>query len=432
MTDEKPSGGDRDPAEDIDDTRGRSAIPEPVPVGGKIGSEGVTRNRRSAFFRVGRMAVSPVSGYPVRRGTRLNANEADRQIRAFLAQLAGERQLEFRADPVEMARENDLLLLFGPEEEEEFARLALTFPDETVKRWATLLSGGNRSEAFGPRSRAERRDEAAVARELQTAVLRRVLGGLLVLALLVVSFLGLRALVGRGSDGGPGPGLRFAQPIAGEPQSQEGHSVAGGPPIAEPALTAVADRIVAVVRGGGPIAERIRLLVPAADLPILVGSVSAAVFQYDQGQIALVGPEGWVERSCVRVSVTTKELRPLDVVRHAGLRADCPAGMVGRDPRVTCLGSSVLILAIEIPQKDRPKELPEGGVGWAEKVRFGVETPSKVGDPWEVLAVRGTIEVPVGAEDVVIPRFGGAPGDELTVDLGDGADRPRAGTCRLS
>ena len=432
MTDEKPSGGDRDPAEDIDDTRGRSGIPEPVSVGGKIGSEGVTRNRRSAFFRVGRMAVSPVSGYPVRRGTRLNANEADRQIRAFLAQLAGERQLEFRVDPVEMARENDLLLLFGPEEEEEFARLALTFPDETVKRWATLLSGGNRSEAFGPRSRAERRDEAAVARELQTAVLRRALGGLLVLALLGVSVLGVRALVGRGSEGGPGPGLRFAQPTAGEPQGQEGNSVAGGPPIAEPALTAVADRIVAVLQGGGPIAERIRLSVPAAETePTRMGS-SAAVFQYDQGQIALVGPEGWVERSCVRVSVTTEGLRPLDVIRYVGLRAECPAGMVGRDPWVTCLGSSVLILAIEIPQQDRPKELPEGGVGWAEKVRFGVEAPSKVGDAWEVLAVRGTIEVPVGEKDVVIPRFGGAPGDELTVDLGDGANRERAGTCRLS
>ena len=432
MTDERPSGGDRGPTNDADDTRDGSAIRDPVPAGEKAGSDGATRSRRSAFFRVGWRAVSPVSGYPVRRGARLNANEADRQIRAFLTQLAGERQLEFRADPVEMARENDLRLLFGPDEEEEFARLALTFPDETVKRWATLLSGGNRSEAFGPRSRAERRDEAAVARELQTAVLRRVLGGLLVLALLGVSFLGIRALIGRGSEGGPGPGLRFAQPTAGEPQSQGGNSVPGGPPIAEPALTAVADRIVAVLRGGGPIAERIRLSVPAAELPILVGSVSAAVFQYDQGQIALVGPEGWIERSCVRVSVTTELLRPLDVVRYVGLRAECPVGMVGRDPRVTCLGSSVLILAIEIPQQDRPKELPEGGMGWAEKVRFGVEAPSKVGDAWEVLAVRGTIEVPVGEEDVVIPRFGGAPGDELTVDLGEGADRARAGTCRLS
>ncbi len=429
MTDEKPSGGDRGPT---DDTGDGSAIPGPVSAGEKNGSEGATGNRRSAFFRVGRSAVSPVSGYPVRRGARLNANEADRQIRAFLAQLAGERELEFRADPVEMARDNDLLLLFGPDEEEEFARLALAFPDETVKRWATLLSGGDRSEAFGPRSRAERRDEAAVAQELQTAVLRRALGGLLVLALLGVSFLGIQALVGRGSEGGPGPGLRFAQPTSGEPQSLEGNSVAGGPPIAEPALTAVADRVVAVLRGGGPIAERIRLSVPAAELPISVGSVSAAVFQYDQGQIALVGPEGWVERSCVRVSVTTKGLRPLDVVRYAGLRAECQVGMVGRSPRATCLGPSVLILAIEIPQQDRPKELPEGGVGWADKVRFGVESPSKVGGAWEVLAVRGTIEVPVGEEDVVIPRFGGVPGDELTVDLGDGADRERVGTCRLS
>ena len=115
MTDEKPSGGDRGPTDDTDDG---SAIPGPVSAGEKNGSEGATGNRRSAFFRVGRSAVSPVSGYPVRRGARLNANEADRQIRAFLAQLAGERELEFRADPVEMARDNDLLLLFGPDEEE--------------------------------------------------------------------------------------------------------------------------------------------------------------------------------------------------------------------------------------------------------------------------------------------------------------------------
>jgi len=121
MTDERPSGGDRSSTDDADDTRDGSAIRDPVPAGEKAGSDGATRSRRSAFFRVGWRAVSPVSGYPVRRGARLNTNEADRQIRAFLTQLAGERQLEFRADPGEMARENDLLLLFGPDEEEEFA-----------------------------------------------------------------------------------------------------------------------------------------------------------------------------------------------------------------------------------------------------------------------------------------------------------------------
>ena len=93
MTDKKPSGGDRGPTDDADDTRDGSAIPDSVPTGEKAGAERLTRSRRSAFFRVGRRVVSPVSAYPVRPGARLNASEADRQIRAFLTQLAGDRQL---------------------------------------------------------------------------------------------------------------------------------------------------------------------------------------------------------------------------------------------------------------------------------------------------------------------------------------------------
>lgn len=432
MTDEKSSGRDGEPHNGGDDVSAETGVLGAAQSGDGIGSKELTRSRRSVFFRVGRSAVSPVADYPIRRGARLNPTEADRQIRAFLTQLAGNRHLEFRVDPVEMAQENDLLLLFGPDEEEEFARLALSFPEETVKRWATLLSGGNRSEAFGPRSRAERRDEAAIARELQTAVIRRTLGVLLVTALLGVSVLAIRTLVDSGSESGSGPGLRFAQPVDRGVQSPRGDLVLGGSPVAEPALTAVADQVVAVLRGEEPVSERIRFSVPIAELPIQVGSVSAAVFQYDRGQIALVGPEDWVERSCVRVSVTTEGLRPLDVVKHVGLRAKCPKGMIGRESRVTCIGSSVLILGIEIPQQDDPKELSEGGVGWAEKIRFGVEAPSRTEGSWEVLAVRGTIEVPVGEEDVVIPRFGGAPGDELTVDLGGGTDEMRVGTCRLN
>jgi len=65
MTDERPSGGDRGPTDDADDTRDGSAIRDPVPAGEKAGSDGATRSRRSAFFRVGWRAASPVSGYPV-------------------------------------------------------------------------------------------------------------------------------------------------------------------------------------------------------------------------------------------------------------------------------------------------------------------------------------------------------------------------------
>ena len=431
MTEDERPDGDGNPADTDRRSQDGSASPRPMPPQGAPDAEESRRSRRSVFFRPERTAASPVAGYPVELGSRLTSTEADRHIRAFLTRLASGRQLEFRVDPVEMARENDLLLLFGPDEEEEFARLALSFPDETVKRWATLLSGGNRSEAFGPRSRAERRDEAAIGRELQTALLRRALAAALVIAFLAAGSFGVMALLGIESDDTPGPGLRFAQPTVDQVETTTGSSVAGGSPIAEPALTAVADRIVAVVRGEKPIADRIRLSVSASELPIGVGSVAAAVFQYDRGQIALVGPEGWVDASCVRVSVTTDGFRPLDVVRHVGLDAKCPDGMVGRDSQVTCLGSSVLILGIEIPQREEPKELPEGGVGWAEKVRFGVERALTDDETWEVLAVRGTIEVPVGEEDVVIPRFGGRSGDHLTVTLGDGDHGLRTGTCLL-
>ena len=68
-------------------------------------------------------------------------------------------------------------------------------------------------------------------------------------------------------------------------------------------------------------------------------------------------------------------------------------------------------------------------MGWAEKVRFAIESPTAELDGWEVLSVRGTIEVPEGVENVVIPKFGGASGDKLEIDLGMGSEGPIAGSC---
>ena len=129
------------------------------------------------------------------------------------------------------------------------------------------------------------------------------------------------------------------------------------------------------------------------------------------------------------VSVTTSNLRPLDVLHYAGSDTDCPSKIQGVKTSPTCLGSSVLILPIAIPQRSNPQKLPEGGVGWAEKVRFAIESPTAELDGWEVLSVRGTIEVPEGVENVVIPKFGGAPGDQLEIDLGMGSEGPIAGSC---
>lgn len=391
-------------------------------------SEEETRTRRQAFFRARKFSKSPVAAYQVSPGSKWSTEEADEEIRKFLTRLAGDRDLVETADPIQLAQENDLLLLFGPDEEEEFARLALRFPEETVKNWATLLSGGSRSEAFGPRSRAERRSEAAVASELQSAVFRRLITAGIGVGLILVVFFALKSLTDN-SEEKVGLGLRFSEVSSVESVESNNSYLDLFNPITEPALVATAERIVAVKQGEEQLMERIKVDVPYEALPILPGVLSATVFQYGEGQIALVGPEGWVADSCTMVSVTTSNLRPLDVLHYAGSSTDCPSGIKGTEANPTCLGSSVLVLPIAIPQRSNPQKLPEGGVGWAEKVRFAIESPTAELNGWEVLSVRGTIEVPEGVENVVIPKFGGAPGDKLEIDLGMGSEGPIAGSC---
>ncbi len=159
-------------------------VERPTTDGTEVSDE--HRDRRNRFFRARREAASPIADVEVEAGPRWGEREANRQIRAFLLRLAGDRPLEHHDDPVDLARENDLLLLFGPDEEEAFAKLALRFPEETVATWASLLAGGDRTEAFGPRSRAERRDEAAIERSIKLGVRRRALAVLAVLASVVV------------------------------------------------------------------------------------------------------------------------------------------------------------------------------------------------------------------------------------------------------
>ena len=392
-------------------------------------SEEETRARRQTFFRARKFSKSPVAAYQISPGSEWSPEEADEEIKKFLTRLAGDRDLVEARDPVKFAQENDLLLLFGPDEEEEFARLALRFPEETVKNWATLLSGGSRSEAFGPRSRAERRSEAAVASELQSAVFRRLIAAGIGVGVILVIFFGLKSLTGN-TDEKVGLGLRFSEVSSVESiESNNSSYLNFFNPITEPALVAVADRIVAVQQGEGQLMERIKVDVPYESLPIQPGVLSATVFQYREGQIALVGPEDWVSGSCIMVSVTTSNLRPLDVLHYAGSETYCPSRIKGIEVTPTCLGSSALILPIAIPQRSDPQKLPEGGVGWAEKVRFTIESPTAESDGWEVLSVRGTIEVPEGVENVVIPKFGGAPGDQLEIDLGMGSEGPITGSC---
>jgi len=418
-----------EPVEDRGQGGEQSVAHEPRPVEGGTEVSDDQRDRRTGFFRERRTTASPVAALPTPTGGRWSELEADRQIRAFLTTLAGERTLVHRSDPVELLRENDLLLLFGPEEEEAFADLALRFPEETVSRWATLLSGGDRSEAFGPRSRSERRDEAAILRSIAVGLRKRVLGVVLVLFAVVAVGALARVLLSDDPVDRTDRSLRFSSTLTTSDSGGGTGVIPGGPPVAEPSLVGTADRVVAVLRGDGPPADRIRLDVPAAELPVPVAALAGTVFEHGGGQVALVGPVDWWDAACVRVVVATEVLRPLDVVLYESSDGACPAGMVGRPARVTCSGRRVLVLAVDIPQGEVP--LIEGGSGWAETIRFGVETATGPASRWETLAVRGSITVVEEGMSVAVPRFGGGPGDEVTVDLGAGPSGPFAGDCTL-
>jgi len=424
-----PLAGQSESSEEVSS----GALPERV--SGEVGTEvsESLRNRRSAFFRRG-FRSSPVANLPRPTGGRWTEAEADRQIRTFLIRLADGRELVHREDPVELLRENDLLLLFGPQEEAAFAELALRFPDETVTRWATLLSGGDRSEAFGPRSRAERRDEASIVRELQVGVRKRVASLLLLSVVLFGLGLAVRTLLSEQPEDRSERAIRFSRIITDSNSEGSITAVEGGPPIAVPELVAPVDQVVAVLKGDGLPDDRIRLDVPIDDLPVPPGVLAAAVFEHRGGQVALVGPEDWWAGTCVRVAVATELLRPLDVVVHEVAEGSCPDDLPGRPARVTCVGRSVLMLAIDIPQGS--VELDEGGLGWAEVIRFSVETAPTQNSKWEALSVRGAISVPDSTEEtaIAVPTFGGAPGDVIRVEFGDGvlADGSAGGDCTLA
>ena len=87
------------------------------------------------------------------------------------------------------------------------------------------------------------------------------------------------------------------------------------------------------------------------------------------------------------------------------------------------------MLAVDIPQGE--VSLIEGGSGWAETIRFGLETATESDSRWETLAVRGSITVAAEGMSVAVPRFGGAPGEVITVDLGAGPAGPFVGDCTM-
>ena len=342
--------------------------------------------------------------------------QADREARRFLDAVVGERPVEHHDDdPVEHARANGLMVLFGAEETEAFDTLLARMPEPRQEAWRDLLEGGASSEAFGPLTLQEQLDERQVEEALQTGRRQRAINLVLAATGVVVVLVGgivvWRLLAD--SDERTEGALQF-EDVAEEPAVA---AVEGGPPVAEEQLVESLSDVLAVEAGTGAAADRVVSPV-ITDHRQPPGALRATLFQYAAaGHVMVVGPDGFVDDVCLRASVVTSGLRPLDTVSFG----DCGTP-VGRPATVGCVGPSAVLLALDVPPGE--VELPEGGTGFADAVRIQSVTDD---ERYEVLTTRATIGVPVDS-DVVIPRFGGDTGDELTFDLG--ADR--TGVCTLT
>ena len=412
-----------DPGKEISSSEpsgGESESTESSQTFGTEVSEG-HRRRRSTFFKFSIDQGGAFDSFKLDTGSQWTEKEADKRIREFLIRLAGDRELVHESSPVEFARKNDLLLLFGPEEEELFAKLAVRFPPETLRVWAELLGGGDSSDSFGPRSRAERQDEKAIALSIKKAFRRRAITFLVLVGLVIFAILFFRRLADEGIVDDSSQALRFASQ---ESQSVlEGEILDFGPPVVEPNLVTFADLLVALQEGEGSPEDRVRQVVPENTLKVKPGEIIATVFGYKSGgQVALIGPDGWLSDACVRVSVTDDEFRPFDVVVFELTQNLCSEELSGRKVSPTCLGENLLIIPVYIPQGEVIH--PEGRSGWAEMIRIGYEMSAP---GWETLALRGTIAVGAREGQTEIPLFSGKIGDELTISF----DELNTGSCTL-
>ena len=412
-----------DPGEEIPPSKPPDAESDSTEISQTFGTEVSEghRRRRATFFKFSSEQSGAFDSFQLETGSQWTENEADKRIREFLIRLAGDRELVYESNPVEFARKNDLLLLFGPEEEALFAKLAARFPPETLRIWSELLGGGDSSDSFGPRSRAERQDEKAIALSIKKAFRRRAITFLAVVALVIFAILFFRRLADEGIIDDSSQALRFASQESGS--ILEGEITDFGPPIVEPSLVAFADLLVALQEGDGSPEDRVRQAVSGNILKVEPGEIIATVFGYNSGgQVALIGPDGWLSEACVRVSVTDDEFRPFDVVVFELTEGLCSKELSGRKVSPTCLGENLLIVPLYIPQGEVTH--PEGGSGWAEMIRIGYEMKAP---GWETLALRGTIAVGTQEGQTEIPLFSGKIGDELTVSF----DELNTGNCTL-
>lgn len=321
---------------------------------------------------------------------------------------------EYIDDPVEHARANGLMLLFSEEVMACFETYLARMPAPRAEAWRDLIAGGANSEAFGPLTLQEQLDERQVSDALQKGRKQRFANMAMAAVVLLIAVAGGLFAWNQfiAEEGRTQGAFRFDD--QNEPPEEAART--GGPPEAREELTVGLVDPVAVAAGPGAEADRITVA-PLSDYPFVPGAIRASLFQYaGAGHVVFVGPPGFTDTACLRASVVTSDLRPLDTVTHGPCTQP-----VGRPAVVGCLGPSAVLLDLEIPSGE--VELPEGGTGFADAVRVQV-----IGDDaaYEVLTLRGTIEV--GSEAVVVPRFGAEVGEEVEFDLS--ADR--VGRCTIT
>lgn len=368
----------------------------------------------TGFFRAG---TDPIRLPRALEGPLYTPEQASAAAHEFFAALAGDRELlEHHDDPVEHARANGMMMLFSHGVSEVFETHLVRMDPELQGRWRDLIAGGARSEAFGPLTLQERLDERAVEDALVTGRRQRLVN--LVVGALVLGVVGVGAWWGWQEFGVEEERTQGALQFGDLDESPDVAATAGGPPVVEPLLTTALSDTVSVLVGDGPVSDRVTTA-PFARYPYPPGALGASVFQYaNAGHVVILGPSGFVDVACLRVSVVTSDLRPLDTVTHG----PC-LDPVGREATVGCVGADAILLALDIPPG--AVELPEGGTGLADAIRLQLVAD---GAPeYEVLSIRGTIQVDPNS-GVTIPRFGGEVGEQITFDIGSG----RVGTCTLT
>ena len=368
----------------------------------------------TGFFRAG---TDPIRLPKALEGPEYTAEQATAAAHEFFAALAGDRELlEHHDDPIEHARANGLMMLFSHGVAEVFETHLVRMEPDLQAQWRDLIAGGARSEAFGPLTLQERLDERAVEEALVTGRKQRLVN--IVVGLVLVGALGAGAWWGWQEFGVEEARTQGALQFGDLDEAPDAAALAGGAPVVEPLLTTALSETVSVLAGEGPASERVTTA-PFSRYPFPPGALAASVFQYaNAGHVVVVGPPGFVDVACLRVSVVTSDLRPLDTVTHG----PC-VDPIGREAVVGCVGPDAVLLALDIPTG--AVELPEGGTGLADAIRLQLVAD---GAPdYEVLSIRGTIEVDPDS-GVVIPRFGAQVGEDVVFDVGAG----RVGSCTIT